>query len=127
MGHKKEVVLFSGRFDPPHPGHIAQVMRLLEKYSRVQVVVLDHPDRRFPITYVKMVFNEVLGTKKNPVEVLSHSTHFAQITLDELKAFKCDVYASGNLQVLKHVEHLGFPCTYVERAFDYAASKYQSP
>jgi phosphopantetheine adenylyltransferase len=126
MGDKDKVVLFSGRFDPPHPGHIAQVMRLLSTYARVKVVVLDYPDRRFPHTYVKHVFDEVLNTSKWPIDIVTNKTHFAKITLEELKSFECDIYAAGNMEVLKHIEQLGFPCIYVERAFDYSASKYQS-
>ena len=102
------------------------VMRLLTDYKAVKVVVLDYKDRRFPLTYVKFVFNEILNTVKCPVEVVSNKTHFAKITKKELESFGCDLYAAGNMEVLKHIEQLGFPCIYVERAFDYAASKYQS-
>jgi len=118
-------VLFSGRFDPPHPGHIASVLRLLNKpeVRSVTLVILDYPERDYPIVYCEKVFSECLKT--HPVEIKVNKTHFGKLTHTEWKSFDCDVYAGGNLKVLRHIEKLGISVTYTERAFDYSASKYE--
>jgi cytidyltransferase-like protein len=116
-------VIFSGRFDPPHPGHIAQIIRLCRKFEDVVVVTLDYEGRTFPINYVDRVFVECL--EKYPVEFLYNTTHFGEITKEELDVYRGDIYAGGNLKVLRHIESLGMKVTYIERAFDYEASKYE--
>ena len=116
-------VLFSGRFDPPHPGHIAQIIRLAKQYRHVVVVMLDYPERDYPIDYCLKVFQECL--QDWPVEIITNKTHFAKITKEDWESYLCNVYAGGNLQVLRHIEKLGISVTYIERAFNYSASKYE--
>ena len=111
-------ILFSGRFDPPHPGHIASILRL-EKKGHVTVVVLDYSDREYPIEYVKTVFNEIF--ERHGVEIITNSVHFGKVDVDELKNFGCDVYAGGNLTVLRHIEQLGHPVMFCDRAFEYSS------
>ena len=112
-------VLFSGRFDPPHPGHIAQIIRLEKQYGRVKIVLLDYPERDYPVEYCVTIFNELLS--KYNVEIVVNKTHFAQITLEELNQYNCDLYAAGNLKVLRHIEKLGFPVVYCERSYNYSS------
>ena len=116
--------LFSGRFDPPHPGHIAQILRLNKECEKVLVLVLDYPERYFPIEYVLKVFRECLPDE---VEVNTNSTHFGEITREEWSNYQTYVWAGGNLQVLRHLESMNIPVKYVERAFEYSASKYERP
>jgi len=118
-----EKVLFSGRFDPPHPGHIITIMRLLADFKEVSVVILKNEERRFPVTYVVQVFGEIF--RDQPVNILHNETHFGTISKEQLQKFDCDIYAAGNLDVLKHIENMGFPCVYVERSYEYSASNYQ--
>ena len=120
-------VLFSGRFDPPHPGHVVTILRLHAKYGHVVVPILDYADRRWPASYCKQVLDECFDHLKGDVEVRINATHFAEITCDELDAYECDLYAAGNVKVIKHVESLGMKCVYVDRAFDYEAHSYPGP
>ena len=110
--------LFSGRFDPPHPGHIASILRL-EKKGPVTVVILDYPERSYPLEYVRTIFSEIF--EKHDIKVVTNKTHFAEIDKKEFLSFKCDKYASGNLTVLKHIEELGVPVIYCDRAYEYSA------
>jgi len=114
-------VLFSGKFSPPHPGHICQIIRLAKKYGEVCVVILDYPERRFSMEYTKAIFNEIFDQIDLDVTITSNQTHFAQITKEEFESFECDIYASGNQKVLRHIEILGFPCIFVETAYQYSA------
>ena len=119
--------LFSGRFEPPHPGHWVSVLRLLEKgANQVVIVVLDYPGRKHPASYAAQIFKEMidLSNFNESVSVVCNKTHFGKIGLPELKTFNCDVYVSGNMDVLKHVDDLGVSVKYIDRAYDYAASNY---
>jgi len=118
-------VLFSGRFDPPHCGHIASVKRLLKKCQKVIVVLLDYEERRYPVCYCVDVLEEVF--EGFPVEVLVNNVHFGEITKEQLKEFNFDAYCSGNLSVLRHIEKLGFDAIYWDRAYMYEASKIPLP
>lgn len=120
-------VLFSGRFDPPHPGHVISILRLHAKYGHVVVPVLDYKGRAWPASYCKQVFDECFAHLKGDIEVLINRTHFGEMTCDELKTYKCGLYASGNMSVIKHIEGLGMPCLYVDRAFNYEAHLYPKP
>ena len=107
--------------DPPHPGHICTILRLLKQFDKCLVVVLDYPERRFPLSYTLPILKEIVENK--PVEVITNTKHFGKISAEELSKFSFDVYAAGNLQVLRHIESLGFNTIYVERAYAYSASK----
>jgi len=119
MSSKK--VLFSGRFDICHPGHICQIIRLAKKYGTVKVVILDYPERRFSISYTMMIFKEIFADIKLNVEFIVNKTHFAEITKEEVYMYDCDIYASGNQKVLRHMEVIGVPCIFVEAAYQYSA------
>lgn len=113
------VALLSGRFDVVHPGHIVTILRLLKKFSRVLVVMLDYPERRYPVCYCVDILQEIFEGR--PVEILVNNVHFGEITEDQLKDFNFDVYAAGNLKVLRHIEKLGFDVIYTERSYLYDA------
>jgi cytidyltransferase-like protein len=121
----EDAVIFSGRFDPPHLGHIATINKLAEEFSTVVVVVLDYGSRRFPISYCMEVLWETVR-EQNKILVKANKTHFGEVTEAELLSFGCSHYASGNLSVLRHIELVTnkVKVTYTNRTFDYEASKY---
>lgn len=127
MKTKEQTILFSGRYDKPHLSHFLTVRDLADKYKKVLIVVLDYPESHYPLCVRMHIFKKAMQDYEN-VKIIANNTHFGKITLDELKAFNCDVYGAGNEDVLKHIESLGFPCVYVPRTLDTAASedvKYQ--
>jgi nicotinamide mononucleotide adenylyltransferase len=115
-------MLFSGRFDRVHAGHICSILRLGQRYAKVIIVVLDHPEQKFSIQYRVQVLRELLDMCKGNYIVDSNKTHFAKITKKELSHWKFDVYGAGNQECLKHIESLGYRVEYVERAYDYEAT-----
>lgn len=116
------VELISGRFDPPHLGHAITLGRELIQYSQLIVVVLDDGTQQYPLTYRMEVLREVAGILgKGRIVVESNRTHFAQISRDELSAWAFDVYGSGNMHVLQHIDSLGVPCHWIPRAYEYEA------
>lgn len=123
-------IVFSGRFNPVHHGHTETIFNLAELYDRVLVVVLDYPDRGFPISYVLRVFNRAIyhSHYKN-VGVITNKMHFGKLQLHEWQTFGCKYYAAGNLKVLRHMELLigATNCVYTQRSFEYEAHKYPPP
>ena len=118
--------LTSGRMDPVHPGHICNILRILKQCDTLKVVVLDYPQRRFPIDYCIQVVQEVFADNDR-VEFIVNATHFGKITKDEIHGYNCDTYFGGNFDVLNHIHGLEYPVKYVERAFEYSARDIPRP
>lgn len=118
----KLVCCFSGRFDNVHPGHIIQIMRLGQKYSKVLVPVLDYPEQHYPVDYRVQILRAALEFAHGVYDVFPNKNHFAEASREYLESLRFDIYVSQNIKCLKHVADLGFAIKYVDRAFDYSAS-----
>ena len=118
-----KVVLFSGRFDPFHLGHLLTILKLGKIYKKIIVVILDHFESKYPISYRKEAIIQSLSYYNIDYEVIVNKIHFAKITKNELSKYKFDIYAAGNLEVLKHIESLGYETVYVERSFEYSGTE----
>lgn len=116
-----ETILFSGRFDKPHGGHFLTIKELSKNYKKVLIVVLDYKESYYPLCLRIHLLEKYFEDYEN-VETAMNKIHFGKITKEELSQFKFDVYGSGNMDVLKHIELLGIKCVYVPRTFDTAAS-----
>lgn len=115
--------LFSGRFDRVSTGHIITLKRLATRYDMVKIVVLSYPEQEYCVNYRAQILREVTSGLKGMFKVYINNVHFGKITKKELDEFQpWDVYTSGNHDVLKHIEALGYRVEYVERAYDYAAT-----
>ena len=119
-------VLFSGRFDPFHVGHLRTVQLLARKYD-VLVVVLDYHKQRFPICYRLTAMRETIGTLIGNVQIECNKTHFGKLHKDEWELWGCDLYAAGNFEVLNHMESIGVRCIYVDRPYQISARYYDKP
>jgi cytidyltransferase-like protein len=123
MDIKKKIICFSGRFDPIHAGHVINIQRLAAKGFKVIVVILDYPGREFSAKYIKQIMEEILSRSRGNFQVIINNKHFGIITKKELRKLpKFDIYAAGNLEVLKHVSDLGYEILWVDRAFHYDAT-----
>jgi cytidyltransferase-like protein len=132
MNDKYTTAIFSGRFDPPHLGHVQTVLKLAKRFSKVVVVVLDYPERKtvnadgtkdiFNFLF-DMVFPEISRSK---VDVVVNSIHFAKITFAEYDIFLRNigacynhtVYLSGNPEVLENMAKQQIKSEFVERSAD---------
>jgi nicotinamide mononucleotide adenylyltransferase len=106
MKDKEKICLFSGRFDRPHPGHITTIQDLGEQYKKVLVVILQHKEQKWPASYRAQVLKKILGRSKGNYEVIINTWHFGKIKQVDLFKYKFDVYAAGNMEVLKHIEEI---------------------
>ncbi len=87
------VALTSGRFDPPHPGHIMNIIELAKRYDEVRVVILDYLGRRYPVCYCIDIFKKIFAETNLKVEFFVNSTHFANVTKTEIDEYSCDLYS----------------------------------
>ena len=115
-------VLFSGRFDRPHIGHIASIQRLGKKYKKIIVVILDYPERKYCAKYALQMLEEILMNSVGKYEIVINKDHFAKISKESLNKYSFDIYASGNHECLTHVSQLGYNVIFTERAYDYEAT-----
>ena len=127
------VVLFSGRFDPPHPGHIATIVKLAKMFDEVIVPVLDHEGQSMTVEERVKILEACLP---EDVTVWSNKQHFGRITKEELDTEVCqhgnwgghlknafDIYSSGNEQCCEHMKSLGYPVLYMPRSFHYSGTE----
>lgn len=119
--------LSSGRVDPLHPGHIVNIIRMAQKYKSVKYIILNNKARRFPIDYCLQLLDEIFSVIPLKIEFIVNTVHFGEINRQELDSYGCDIYVGGNIQVLRHIELLGFPVHYIERAYEYTASDIPLP
>jgi len=124
----RKTVLFSGKFSIIHPGHMATIMKLARNYGSVKVIILDYPERKTTIDYALRVFKSIFDNTVLDISFFVSPIHFGSITRSEIDEFKpFDLYASGNMSVLKHIEEVGVPTIYEQRSFSYEASKIELP
>jgi nicotinamide mononucleotide adenylyltransferase len=121
-----EIGLFSGRFDPPTAGHFVAIQTLCLKYAQILVVILDYKGRDVPAAKAKQLFDyhfELMlpPIARNKVITLINKEHFGMVTVRQIDAFlkrsnaRFDTYISGNVEVLRHMEKLGYKCRYLPR------------
>jgi nicotinamide mononucleotide adenylyltransferase len=126
---KKKIMLFSGRFDPVHPGHFITICRLCKEYDLVKIVILDYAKRKFPAKWARQVLEDCLVHTNYKWELHINSTHFAKITEEELAGWKPFThYGAGNMKVMENMKiyqkELGYEIVWVDRAWFYEASNY---
>lgn len=119
---KSETILFSGRFDRPHVGHIETIGKLGKEYEKVIVVILDYEKQRYIAEYRFHIMWSILEKLSGNYELHVDPNHFATIGKDALGVYQFDVYGSGNHECLAHIKKLGHNVVYVPRSFDYEAN-----
>jgi len=118
-----KTILFSGRFDPPHLGHIMTLQRLALEYDKVIVCILDYPQQFYPIKDRLETMATALSGCLGTFVVVTNSVNFENITkedVDTLPAF--DVYGSGNTICYLRMNALGYKVVPVNRTPGYKAS-----
>ena len=121
-----KIGLFSGRFDPPTAGHFVAIETLCLQYAQVLVVILDYKSRDVSAVKAKQLldyhFDLMLPPiARNKIVAVINKDHFGMITKEQLDRFlkkNCltfNTYISGNIEVLQHMERLGYKCRYLPR------------
>lgn len=128
-----KTAIFSGRFDPPHLGHILSILELARLYGKVAVIILDYPDREeCSVDEARDIFNKLFDLFFPPIarqviQVEVNDIHFAHISFAEydalLRNIGCcmnhSIYVSGNLEVLENMKKQGIKARFFARSNDY--------
>lgn len=112
------IAIFTGRFQPPHLGHILTLMRIYPLYNKIIIAVSEY-------TYggkKKQVISPEVA-KKILEDVFQHLPKFEVIligkgfiertTFNDLPKF--DVVVTGNLELIRKMEKLGIKARYIKR------------
>lgn len=135
-----KVAVFSGRFDPPHIGHVMSIQKLADTHDIVIVPVLDYCNRLITAESAYDVFNSVFEHLHTIGKVIFivNTTHFAKITYEKYRMLLRDcgiddaindvVYYAGNNEVLENMRRVGVRCEYLNRSIDeiYTGTKIKS-
>lgn len=116
-------ILFSGRYDPPHLGHLLTFQRLATEYDKVIICILDYPRQFKPIRERLKTIEVALGGCIGSFEVIVNSVnleHATQEDMDTLPAFDC--VGTGNQGVYFNMVKLGIPVVEIKRTPGYNAS-----
>lgn len=118
--------LISGRFDPPHCGHVKTILDIGDTHGNVTVVVLDHEGQKFESWYRAQILREILERDhRGAYTITVNTTHFGNITKEELDSYGCEVYCGGNEEVNERIKSLGMTVINVPRSYDFSASTYR--
>lgn len=130
---KNKTAIFSGRFCPPHVGHILSILELARLYGKVAVIILDYPGREAcSADEARDIFNKLFDLVFPPIarqviQVEVNDIHFAHISFAEydalLRNIGCclnhTIYVSGNPEVLENMKKQMIKARYFARSDDY--------
>ena len=126
------IVLFSGRFDRPHIGHIRTLQMLGQEYKKVIVPVLMGENDRYDICERVRMLAEICSDMPGDFVIYPNRHHFAKVTQKELESYgDFDVYASGNRKCIDHIRNIDafvYPkcevlLRFIPRSFDISATE----
>ncbi len=111
---KMEVALFLGKFQPPHVGHLLTISKLASEYGALKVGITQSPPSVMTQDEVENIFKRLLPNPNITYHQIQGSIEAGTAILE----IECDVYCSGNPQVLDILSKQGKAVRYVERAAD---------
>jgi hypothetical protein len=120
---ENKTILFSGRFDRPHPGHIITIARLGQKYDKVIVCMLNSLGSHYCIEDRQKIMCDALQYLRGNYQLVVNRHNFEKITQEQIDeiGIKFDAYGSGNYQCNLNMKQLGYEIVDVPRYPGYAA------
>ncbi len=93
----EKAIVYPGKFDPIHTGHIMQIGRLLHEYKGVIVDIYNYPNRTMPIEKVQDIIQFIYP--KNVMTTTYNNSHKTHIPHHGTRR----TYATGNPEVRKNL------------------------
>lgn len=125
-----KIILFSGRFDKPHLGHLITIARLGQKYDKVIVCVLDYSEQFYPIKERIEILRDATQYLRGNYQIITNTINFEKITREQVENLQTPFthYGTGNYQCFNNMKNQGYETVDVRRYHGYAAGddrKYQ--
>ena len=112
-------ILFIGKFQPPHLGHILTINKLIKKYSVVTIGITEGKPKFFKRKKIKLIFESIYhNEKKVNIVLLNGAVDEKTIKIDK----KYKLIISGNKLILKILDKLNFKTKYQPRTRGYGFS-----
>jgi nicotinamide mononucleotide adenylyltransferase len=125
-----KIAVFSGRFDPPHLGHIMTLTKLAGEHDLVLVPVLSYNNRLVMASEAVQIIQDtfkgtVTGAKVKPFVNLIHFGEIYYCQYHELlrrsgiePSINDVTYYSGNQEVLEHMKSINVKSEFIPRSRD---------
>ena len=115
---RKQVALFSGRFQPPHLGHIITLMKLHPQYDEIIIAITEYTwgGTKMPVLsvkYVKEILEAVFKNISKYRVIIAGKAIIERTNFDDLPRF--DVILTGDLNLIKHLEKIGMKYRFIPR------------
>jgi len=108
-------VLFPGKFQPPHLGHIITIMKLRKDYNKIIIGITEDKPEVMPQSKRKKIFDDVFKGFIDVETVIIKGTIEGCSSLKNLPEF--DVCISGNKNVIKKIREFGKEAKFIKRSF----------
>ena len=112
-------ILFIGKFQPPHLGHVLTVYKLLKKYKKITIGITEGKPQYFKRKKIKNIFDTIFYHKKN-IKVILLDGRVDKKTIKIKDNFKLII--SGNKNILKILNEFNFKTKYQPRTKGYGFS-----
>ncbi len=108
------IVLFVGRFQPLHKGHVRIIRKLLKKYEKVLILIGSMQEKRTdknPFTFyerkkmLELVFKKEIEKGKIEIHGVKDVNNDEKWAEKIIRQYKFDIVISGNSRVLKCFEN----------------------
>ena len=109
-------ILFIGKFQPPHLGHVLTIKKLLKKYKNVTIGITQGKPQFFNRKKIKSIFENVFQSdKKVKVILLTGAVDEKTIKIDK----KFRLIVSGNKKILRILNKQKFKTKFQSRSKGY--------
>jgi len=112
-------ILFIGKFQPPHLGHILTIYKLVKKYKKITIGITEGTPKYFERKKIKHIFNTVFYGNKN-IDIVLLSGAVDKKTIEINKKYK--IIISGNKKILEILKKLNFKTKNQPRTKGYSFS-----
>lgn len=106
-------VIFLGKFQPPHLGHIRTILKIAKQYEKVIIGITKGSQQIIEYIEVKNIFQEIFESNENiSVEIIEGTIEDNTANLD---SYSFDIAISGNHKVLKILNEKGYKTLFQNR------------
>jgi len=115
MTFQDKTVLFCGKFQPPHIGHVITLSKIKRQYKNVIVGITEDEPRVMPPEKVEVTFSLIFPEFKYVI-IPDRLTDYSKQDLAESNIPQFDLMLTGNQEVIDWANRLRIPVRFFPRA-----------